>query len=273
MKLLLIFLMPVISILCAPDVDAQCVSANTTFTDGESALYEVMYNWGPIWVNAGTVTFSAKKEMFAGKECYHLKSTGQTYSSYDLFFKVRDYYDSWIDPITFKSFSFQRMIYEGGYTLVNTIRFDPLSQAAYSNTKSNNNPVRKDTLYPGKCAFDMLSAVYYTRTLDLRNLDPDVRVPVTVIIDDSIFHLYIKYIGKEMVAGHDGQKYRCVKFSVKMVEGTIFKGDEDVLVWVTDDENKVPVYIEAKILVGTVRAYLKEIKGIRNPQTAAVVEK
>jgi hypothetical protein len=53
-----------------------------------------------------------------------------------------------------------------------------------------------------------------------------------------------------------------------MVQGTIFRGDEDVLVWVTDDENKIPVYIEAKILVGTVKAYLKEAKGLNNPMSA-----
>ena len=55
-----------------------------------------------------------------------------------------------------------------------------------------------------------------------------------------------------------------------MVEGTIFKGDEDVLVWITDDDNHIPVYIEAKILVGTVKAYLKEAKGLRNPMRALV---
>jgi hypothetical protein len=270
MRLLLISILPVIFFLNLPDLKAQCFSANSTFGDGENVTFEVMYNWGPIWVNAGLVTFSAKKEILSGKETFHLKSTGKTYASYDFLFKVRDYYDSWIDPATFRSLSFQRMIYEGGYTLVNTIRFDQANQIAYSSTKSNNNPVRKDTLPSGPCAFDMLSAVYYTRTLDLRHLSPDLRIPVTVIVDDSLYHIYIRYIGKETLADQNGQKYRCIKFSAKMIEGTIFRGDEDVLVWVTDDENKIPVYIEAKILVGTVRAYLKEMTGVRNPVTSLV---
>jgi hypothetical protein len=55
-----------------------------------------------------------------------------------------------------------------------------------------------------------------------------------------------------------------------MVEGTIFRGDEDVLVWVTDDDNRIPVYIEAKILIGTVKAYLKEMRGIRNPLSSLI---
>lgn len=269
-RILIAALLPVLYLLDLPGALSQCNVNNKTFGDGESATYEVEYNWGPIWVNAGLVTFSAKKESVGGKEALHLKSTGQTYSTYDFFFKVRDYYDSWIDPENFSSLHFQRMIYEGGYQLVNTLQFDPQNQKVFSNTKSNSNPVRIDTLRPGPCSFDMLSAVYYTRTLDLGHFAPEIKVPVTVIIDDSIYHIYLRYLGREIAEDHEGNQYRCIKFSAKMVEGTIFRGDEDVLVWVTDDENKVPVYIEAKILVGTVKAYLKEAKGLRNPSTSLI---
>ena len=119
-----------------------------------------------IWVNAGKVSFSATRENFLGKDSWHLKSTGTTYTSYDLFFKVRDYYDSWINPETFTTYEFRRFIYEGGYSLVNTLRFDAPNSKAYSSTKSNNNPVRFDTLKTTPCSFDMLAAVYFTRTLD-----------------------------------------------------------------------------------------------------------
>ena len=55
-----------------------------------------------------------------------------------------------------------------------------------------------------------------------------------------------------------------------MVQGTIFRGNEDVLVWVTDDANKIPVYIEAKIILGSVKAYLLEAKGLKNPMKALI---
>ena len=101
-------------------------------------------------------------------------------------------------------------------------------------------------------------------------MKPDTKIPISVIIDDNIYPIYIRELGKEVVENQDGTKYRCIKFSAKMVQGTIFKGDEDILVWVTDDENKIPVYIEAKILVGTVKAYVKEMKGLRNPATSRI---
>jgi hypothetical protein len=249
---------------------SQNFTNNNAFQEGEKISYEVAYNWGPIWVNAGLVSFSVEKDKYLGKEVYHLKSTGKTYASYDLLFKVRDYYESWIDPVTFKSFEFRRQIYEGGYRLINTLRFDYPGNIIISNTKSNNNPQRTDTLKMLPVVYDMLSAVYLTRTLDLANLKTDEKTPVWVLIDDAFFAVYIRSLGKEVIEAKDGVRYRCVKIAAKMVQGTIFRGEEDVMIWVTDDENKIPVYIEAKIIVGTVKAYLLGTKGLKNPVSSLV---
>jgi hypothetical protein len=247
-----------------PFTNGQCPVANSVFGDGERISYTISYNWGPVWVDAGLVTFSVTKEVYLGKQAWHFKSTGKTYTSYDILFKVRDYYDSWVEPETFHSIDFRRYIYEGGYSMLNTLKFDHAGQKIICNTKSQNNPQRTDTLRMRPCSFDMLSAVYYTRTLDFSDMSPDSKKTVTVLIDDGYYDIYIRYIGKEVVESPDGKRYPCIKFAAKMVQGTIFRGNEDVLVWVTDDANKIPVYIEAKIIVGTVKAYLKEASGLRN---------
>jgi hypothetical protein len=251
-------------------LQAQCFKGNRVFQEGEFISYTVSYNWGPIWVDAGLVTFSIEKENYLGKPSWHLKSIGRTFTSYDFFFKVNDYYDAWVDPVNFDAFAFRRYVYEGGYTLFNHLRFDHSQKMIYSSTKTDNNPVRFDTLTQRYCCYDPLSAVYVVRTLDISGLKPDARIPVTVIIDDQTYEIYIKYLGKEVVQNRDEKKYRCVKFAAKMVKGTIFRGDEDIVVWVTDDDNRIPVYIEAEILVGTVKAYLKDMKGLRNPVSSLV---
>ena len=186
---------------------SQCPALNTVFGDGEQITYTVSYNWGPVWVDAGVVTFSATKELFRGNPSWHLKSTGKSFVSYDVLFKVRDYYDSWVDPETFRSLDFRRYIYEGGYTLLNTLRFEPASSRIISNTKSNKNPQRTDTLRMRPCTFDMLSAVYYTRTLDFTDMRPETKKQVTVLIDDAYYDIYIRMIGKETVESTDGKRY------------------------------------------------------------------
>jgi hypothetical protein len=255
-------------LLITGSASAQCFNSNTAFGDGEAISYTISYNWGPVWVDAGVVTFSAGLETWRGKAAWHLKSTGRTFPSYDMLFKVRDYYDSWIDPGSFRSFEFRRNIYEGGYTLLNTLAFDPETARVITNTKANNNQRPADTLLMRNCSFDMLSAVYYTRTLDFSGFAVGTTRTVTVLIDDGYYDITLRMIGREVVETTAGKRFRCLKFAAKMVQGTIFQGDEDVVVWVTDDQNKVPVYIEAKILVGTVKAYLKSTKGLRNPVTS-----
>jgi hypothetical protein len=260
----------VLFIVAGQAASSQCFKGNRAFKEGEYIAYEVSYSWGPIWVNAGTVNFAIEQANHSGKTTWHLKSTGSTYKSYDFFFKVNDYYDAWIDPVTFTPYEFRRTVNEGGYKLINSMRYDHNQKKIFSSTKTNNNPVRYDTINYDACVFNPVTAVYVARTLDISGLKRDARIPVTVLIDDSTYSIYIRYLGKEVVQNRDGQSFRCIKFSAKMVEGTIFRGDEDVLVWVTDDENKVPVYIEAKILVGSVKAYLTEMRGLRNPVTSVV---
>ena len=243
----------------------QCIPEEPLLRDGEKATYIATYNWGPVWVDAGEVTFSAEKTEYRGKPAYHLKSTGTTYKAYDLLFKVRDFYDSWVDPVTLKSYEFRRQINEGGFILFNNIVFFQDLGYALSNLKRPNKPIKTDTLPIRSCTFDMLASVYYVRSLDLGAMEENAPFPVEVMIDDSLYKIRVKKMGTEVKENRDGKRYLCYRLSATMVEGTIFRKDEEALVWVTADSNKVPVVVEAKILVGTVKAYLKEAKGLAEP--------
>jgi len=77
-------------------------------------------------------------------------------------------------------------------------------------------------------------------------------------------------LGKVVLKTKDGNKYNCIKFSALLIEGTIFKGGEDLFVWVTDDENRIPVMIEAKIIVGSVKALLSGTEGLRNETSVKI---
>jgi len=93
-------------------------------------------------------------------------------------------------------------------------------------------------------------------------------VPVRVIIDRKDYNLYVRYLGRETIKNRDGEKYRCLKFSALLVSGTIFKGGEDLEVWVSDDDNRIPIMVKAKILVGSVKAYLTKWQGLKCPLSA-----
>ncbi len=248
----------------------QCFKKNTTFKAGESILYHAYYNWGVVWVDAGWVVFNVSDTVYDGKNVYHLDSYGRSHSSYDWFFKVRDHYWCFLDKNTLKPLWFHRENYEGGFEADYKYIFDHKQNVAYAYTENSDRPYKEETVKFPECTYDVLSLIYFARNIDFSKLEINDSVPVTSIIDREIFDLYIRFKGHDTIKLSNGDQYRCLMFSALLVEGTIFKGGEDLLVWVTDDNNKIPVKVEARILVGSVKAYLHTANGLRYPMDALI---
>lgn len=253
-----VFFVAIIALLMSYSLFGQATQnrLNNTFQTGEIVRYRAVYNWGFIWINAGDVIFTIKDTVYQGIPCYHFISKGWSLKQYDWFFKVRDKFESIVSKDSLKPHWFIRDTYEGGNIVFNRYNFDYLNKTlsifSYSSARS-----AKQQIIPLKAnTFDVLSAIYYCRTLDFENLNKDQKIPLTMAIDNEIFNLYVRYLGKEKISLHGGGSYSTFKFSAMLVSGTIFKGGEDLIVWVTDDNKRIPVLVEAKILVGSVKAIL-----------------
>jgi len=248
---------------------SQCFDKNEAFVVGEKLTYEAYYNWGFIWVNAGEVLFEVKEAVFNQTPAYHFYSFGKSKPNYDWIFTVRDTYQSWVNKKTLKPLKFERNVLEGSFNAQDVYRFDDDNNEVLVEVK-NSSYSKKDTLAIGDCTLDVLSMIYFTRNVDFSGLKAGQKVPISMLIEDKVYELFLRYQGKEQVEIKDGQAFNCAKFSVLLVEGTLFAGGEDMTVWVTDDQNKVPVLVEAKILVGSIKAYLLTYKGLRHPMKALV---
>jgi len=242
---------------------SQCNSNESCFRQGEKITYEVAYNWGFIWVNAGEVYFKTDTTIINGKTYFYFEGFGKSYKFYDWFFKVRDRYQSIVDPVTFHPLWFTRNNYEGGFQVNNRYDFDFDKGKVVSSVEHSDKPLTVDTLNLDSCIFDVLSAIYYARNIDFTKYKPGDKIPIDFIIDGEFYKLYIRYLGKETIKNRDGKRYNCIKFSAILVEGTLFKGGEDLYVWVSDDKNKIPVFAEAKILIGSLKAYLTGYEGLK----------
>ncbi|MCF6239731.1 MAG: DUF3108 domain-containing protein [Bacteroidales bacterium] len=245
--------------------DAQCKPVIQAFQNGEELYYDVVYNWGFIWVNAGKVKFKVQKENFRGQVVYHFTGTGKSLEKYDWMYRVRDYYHSWATITDLKPLKYIRNTSEGKQKTYNVYEFDYQKNKIYTDTWNTQKAQKFDTLNLQNCLFDIMTAVYYVRTLDLSKYKINEKIPISMIIDNEIYNLYGRYLGKETLETHEGKKYETLKFSILLVEGTIFKGGEDLLVWVTADKNRVPILVDAKILVGTVKASFKHAVNLKYP--------
>jgi hypothetical protein len=243
---------------------AQCVERNFAFSSNEEVYYDVYYNWGFIWISAGEVFFKVHDAVYQDRPVYFLHSYGKSLKRWDWFFKVRDTYKAYIDKETLLPYYFLRQTSEGGYEVDSRSDFDYHDSRVISVTKFSNKPTRHDTLHLPSCTFDVLSMIYYARNIDFSSYSIDDKIPIKCLIDGEIFDLYIRYLGTETIQTRNKETYRCIKFKPLLVEGTIFTGGEDMTVWVTDDHNRIPVLVEAKVLVGSIKAFLKDARGLRN---------
>lgn len=255
LSILLIF------ISCSTICRAQLTYISDKFQVGESFKLDIYYNWGFIWLNAGWATFEIRDTTWNGQKALHLLSKGSTHSGYDWFYKVRDTYEAVVEPKTYSPYWFHCNTNEGGYIDKEITIFNYKDSIAIATTETSKRGQRIDTLKINPNITDLVSAIYKCRSIDFSKIKIDEQVPVPVLVCNKIYNLHFRYLGKEDVTTKDGIIYHCRKFAVMMVDGTIFKGGEDLTAWITDDLNCAPVMMEAKIAVGSVKAFLKEIKG------------
>jgi hypothetical protein len=169
---------------------------------------------------------------------------------------VRDRFQGYVEAESLTPVWFSRKTYEGGYEVNNAYTYDWEDGLVISDTENSKRSRTVDTLLIEPCTFDVLAAIYYARSLDFDGRLPDEKIPLRFLIDGQFYDLFIRYLGREVKENRDGRAYQCHKFSAMLVEGTIFKGGEELVAWVTADANKIPVMVEARILIGSVKAYL-----------------
>lgn len=240
--------------------DDFCGVHNTAFQAGETITYKVLYKLANVYVGAGEAVFSNTLERMNGRDVYHIVGDGKTYSFYDKFYRVRDRYESYIDTATLQPYKFIRNVNEGGYKTYENITF----------VKSTNTAVTTEGVYKvPPCIQDVLSAIFYARNIEWSHLKPGDKVPFDMFLDRQVYHLYVRYLGKETIRTKYA-KFRAIKFKPLLIKGTIFEGGEKMTVWVSDDPNHVALRVESPISVGSVIVDMINYRNLRHPLTSLV---
>jgi hypothetical protein len=237
-----------------------CTMENNTFQGGEEITYKLFYNWNFIWLSAGEVTFRVRDL----ENQYHISVVGRTYKSYEWFYKVRDYYDTYVDKETLLPNTSIRNIHEGGYRLYDKVTFDRERNKAVGLRGKTREVAKLAEFDIDNCIHDMLSIVYYARNIEYDELKAGAEFPIRVFLDNKIYPLNVKYFGKENNKKVKGQgRFNTHLFSPQLIAGEIFKENDQMKVWVSADQNKIPVMIESPVSVGSVKAVLKNYKGLK----------
>ncbi|MEO8711334.1 MAG: DUF3108 domain-containing protein [Parafilimonas sp.] len=240
--------------------DDFCGIHNTAFLPNEVLTYNVFYSVIGIYINAGTATFSTTLEKINNKPVYHAIGEGHTNSRYDWIFKVRDRYETYIDTLTLQPLKFIRNVDEGGYKKLENVTFD----------RANNLATTTKGVYKvPNCIQDVISAIYYARNINFNKYKVDDKIPFTMFLDNEVYNLYIRYLGKEVIKTRYG-KFNAIKFKPLLVKGTMFEGGEKMNVWVSDDGNHIPLRIESPIVIGSVKVDMMQYRNLRYPLSSKI---
>lgn len=235
--------------------DEFCGIRNRAFQDGENITFNVFYSVVGLYINAGSANFTVTQEHLNNHPVYHVVGVGSSNPSYDWIFKVRDRYESFIDTATLQPLKFIRNVSEGGFKKYENVSFN----------KQTSTAVATDGVFKvPACIQDVLSSIYYARNIDFTKYQPEDKIPFTMFLDNEVFNLYIKYLGKEEIKTKYG-KFRAIKFKPLLVKGTLFEGGEKMTVWVSDDANHIPLRIESPIVVGSVKVDMMQYRNLRYP--------
>ncbi|AHF15989.1 DUF3108 domain-containing protein [Niabella soli] len=241
-------------------VEGGCAIPNTAFQAGEKVGFTVGYSVGGVFVPAGTGAFVTTLEKLNGRSVYHITGTGKTLSSYEWAYKANDTYETYMDVNTMQPLKFIRNISEGGYKKYQNVSFNKTANTAVSGDGVFKIPA---------CVHDVVSSVFYARNIDYNSLKPGDRIAFNLFLDNEIFNMYIRYLGKETITTRYG-KFKTIKIKPLTIKGTIFEGGEKMTVWVSDDANRVPVRVESPIIVGKVKIDMTSFENLKNPMTALI---
>ena len=240
-----------------------CGQRNTAFKGGEVVTMKVYYTTMGMYIAAGDASFSVTLEKFNGKPSYHCVGIGKSYSFFDNFFKVRDRYESYIDTSTMLPLKFIRDVNEGGHKKYNNVTFNHTAGTAISTNGVFKVP---------NCIQDVVSAMYYARNINFNRYKVNDKIPFDMFLDDEVNHLYLRYMGKEIIKTRYG-KFKAIRIKPLLVKGTMFEGGEKMNVWVSDDPNHLVLRVESPITVGSIKVDMMGYRNLRYPLTSLITSR
>ncbi len=222
---------------------------NNAFREGEKLTFDVKYGF----VTAGVASFEIPKiKKISGREAYHVTFEVNTVSTFDNFFKVRDRYETYLDVKGIFPWRFEQHIREGSYSRDFSAFFDQRKGKAKTSGGEYDIP---------KYVNDIVSAFFYARTLDYSGLKVGDRIPLKNFYKDKVYDLDVVYHGKETIEVEAG-KFDCIIVEPLVQEGGLFKNEGSIMIWLTNDEAKIPVRVKTKVVVGAINSDLTGYSGV-----------
>jgi hypothetical protein len=225
---------------------------NKAFTYGEKLNFRIHYGiLNAAYVN---IVIDEKPTLIEGRPTFHITTKGNTYKHFDFMYKVRDHFESYVDTTSMAPLKYYKSVQEDKYKDHDLVFY-------HHDTKKLNG-YKKNMDMP-EYVQDIVSALYYARTLEYGTAYVGKTFPIDVYLDQTIYNLKFKYLGKETIKTGLG-KIECIKLRPQLVVDRVFKDEDDMTVWISADKNHIPIRIQTDIFVGSLKVDLESYSGLNN---------
>lgn len=244
----------------------KCKINNIYFQAGEEMTYDLYFKYGLIHTKAGISTLKTVAERYNNTDALKMtlmaQSTGTVRKIFSLSDTLSCYLTKDLVPLAYiknaaegKDYTKERVTYTytGDKVNINTIRH------------KNGDFKFNETLTSNSCMYDMMSVVYYARTLNYSGMKKGETVKVDFISGKKKVNMVIEYEGIEIVEANDDRKYSCIRLTLSIMDDAFSDKKEAMKVYITNDNNRMPVRLDSKLNIGSTRAMLKSYKGNRYP--------
>lgn len=236
---------------------------NQSFQSGEWFRFRVHYGI----FNASYATLQVNDSIYRQKPVYHVVGKGRSTGLLGLFFKVDDNFESFFDKQTGLPYKYVLKVEEGPTTKDKEVYFEHQDQKITVKNNENNHaaelPLKSNVQ-------DMISMFYFLRnTINPKELKKNQAFDLDMIYDDELFRFKLVFVKREVIRTKFG-KIPALVFKPYVSKGRVFKEEESLTVWVSDDANKIPLRIKADLAVGSIKADLDAFKGLKHPFTVQV---
>ena len=251
-------------------VSAATASAQR-FQPGEVLYYRAAYRALLVPnIEAGEVTVSTKLDTLDGKPMYRVTGNGRTLSFFRWFFDMNDTYDIWVDKNTLRTQRFESDIKEDRYTFRSNYRYDWRAMKVHTWSQKRQETPKEKTMSLTKESMDAVSLYFNLRSVDLESFSVGEHRELDMVLEDTIRNLKYRFIGREelkvpRLGRFDTMKFAC---TIGSSEEFSFTDGTEFFIWITNDENKIPVMLASPVRVGEIRAYLRRYEGLRYPLTS-----
>ncbi len=228
------------------------VVPNHAFGVGERLVFDV--NYGVVTAGEAVMEIPAY-DIVAGRKCFRVEFTVNSLPSFSWIYKVEDTYRTFVDAESIAPWKFEQHIREGSYKRDFIAEFDQIHLIA--KTTEGNHPIPQ-------YVHDIMSAFYYTRTIDFSGMKPGETLTLYNFYKDTTYELAVKFLGRQELEVEAGT-FNTIVVEPLVKEGGLFKSEGRIVIWLSDDERKIPVRVNTKVLIGSIDTELREYSGLIGP--------